>query len=53
MIEMLFLYQVKNIEKKVGLFSSEAATQRCSYVKVIWKYATNLQEKTHAKVYFQ
>ena len=30
----------------------EAATQRCIYEKVFWKYATNLQENTHAEVRF-
>ena len=33
--------------------SSEAATQRCSWEKVFWKYAANLQENTHAEVRFQ
>ena len=28
-------------------FASEAATQMCSYEKVFWKYAANLQENTH------
>ena len=32
---------------------SEAALQMCSYKKVFWKYAANLQENTHAKVRFQ
>ena len=31
----------------------EAVTQRCSYEKVFWKYAANLQENTHAEVWFQ
>ena len=31
----------------------EAVTQRCSYEKVLWKYAANLQENTHAEVRFQ
>ena len=31
----------------------EAATQRCSWEKVFWKYAANLQENTHAEVRFQ
>ena len=26
---------------------------RCSYEKVLWKYAANLHEKTHSKVWFQ
>ena len=29
---------------------SGAATQRCSYKKVSWKYVENLQENTHAEV---
>ena len=32
----------------VKMFSSEAAFQRCSYKKMFWKYAANLQENTHA-----
>ena len=31
----------------------EAALQRCSYKKMFWKYAANLQENTHAEVWFQ
>ena len=30
----------------------EAAIQRCSWEKVFWKYAANLQENTHAEVRF-
>ena len=30
-----------------------AAVQRCSYKKVFWRYAANLQEKTHAEVWFE
>ena len=29
---------------------SEVDIQRYSYEKVVWKYATNLQEGTHAEV---
>ena len=32
---------------------SKAATQRGSLVKVFWKCAANLQETTHAEVWFQ
>ena len=32
---------------------SEAALQRRFYKKVSWKYAANLQENIHAKVWFQ
>ena len=31
----------------------EAALQRCSYEKVFWKYAANLQENTHVEMQFQ
>ena len=30
--------------------NSEAALDRCSYKKLFWKYAENLQENTHAEV---
>ena len=33
--------------------SKEAVTQRCSYEKVFWKYAVNLQENIHAEVGFK
>ena len=32
---------------------SEAALERCSYKKVFWRYASNLQKNTHAEVWFQ
>ena len=32
---------------------SKAATHRCSEEKVLLKYAANLQENTHAEVWFQ
>ena len=32
---------------------SEAIVQRCSREKVFWNDAANLQEKTHAEVWFQ
>ena len=31
----------------------EAAFQRCSSEKVVWKYTENLQDNNHAKVRFQ
>ena len=31
----------------------EAALLMCSYTKLFWKYAANLQENTHAEVRFQ
>ena len=32
---------------------SQAAIQRYSQEKVLWKYVANLQESTHAEVRFQ
>ena len=32
------------------LLSEEAAVQKCSLKKVLWKYAANLQENTDAEV---
>ena len=32
---------------------AEAVTQMCSTEKVFWKHAANLQENTHAEVWFQ
>ena len=34
-------------------YLTEAVVQRCSLEKVLWKYAANLQETTHAEVWFQ
>ena len=42
----------KRNQMKDSAYISEVALQRCSYEKVFWKYAANLQEKTHAEVRF-
>ena len=34
------------------IHSSEAALQGCFYKEVFWKYRVNLQENTHAEVWF-
>ena len=31
----------------------EAALHKCSYKKVFWKYAGNLQDNAHADLWFQ
>ena len=57
----VFLIFVGGIEKEQwyetgytrNLLIIEAAHQWCSYEKVFWKYAADLQEKTHAKLWFQ
>ena len=36
------------------LLTAEAALQMCFFYKIkFWKYATNLQENTHAEMWFQ
>ena len=43
------------MKKQLQLMSfktTEVAVQRCSQEKVFWKYAANLQENTHAEVWF-
>ena len=42
----------ENAGKENVIFSAptEAATKRCSYEKVFWKCAANLQENTHAEL---
>ena len=50
---MMFLIQEGYDNHRLRDLVTEAATQKCSYVKVFWKYAVNLQENTHAKVRFQ
>ena len=35
------------------ILATEAATQRCFQEKMFWKYAANLQENSHAEVWFQ
>ena len=35
------------------IMNTEAAAQRCSMKKVFWKYAANIQENSHAEVWFQ
>ena len=51
-LQVRFTYSIQ-VEVYHGIHYSEAATQRCSYEKVFWKYAANLQENNHAKVRFQ
>ena len=47
------------VSKSAALFkieyavaNSEAALYRCSWEKLFWKYAANLQENTHVEVQF-
>ena len=40
------------LNKRDDIFTG-AATHRCSYEKVFWKYAANLHENTHAEVRFR
>ena len=51
-----FVIQTRGIFKQWGFEEwsiTEAAVQRCSLEKVLWKYASNLQENTHAEVRLQ
>ena len=42
-----------NISSLSQLEITEAALKWCSYKKVFWKYAANLQENTNAEVWVQ
>ena len=43
----------KQLQHSVVLhIKTEAAIQRCSLKKIFWKYVANLQENTHAEVWF-
>ena len=43
----------KQLQNLVVLhIKTEAAIQRCSLKKMFWKYVANLQENTHAEVWF-
>ena len=43
----------KQLQHSVVLHvKTEAAIQRCSLKKIFWKYVANLQENTHAEVWF-
>ena len=54
LLEGKILLRVYFRDIKDGIFwSTEAALQTCSREKVFWKYAENLQENTHAEVWFQ
>ena len=44
--------KIRNTKNKISL-KTETALQRSSKEKVFWKHAENLQENTHAKVWFQ
>ena len=56
-INIRHIESIQNISRKLRNENkykySEAAIQSCPYEKVFWKYATNLQKNTHAKVQFQ
>ena len=47
----IFTYASENLFLVYDI--SDAAHQRCSKEKLFWKYAANLQENTHAGVWFQ
>ena len=52
---LLNIKGVRNLSQE-GYFESRdvvAHLQRCSYEKVFWKYAANLQAETHAEVWFE
>ena len=44
-----YMITTRDIKK----FHSEDTLQMCSYQKVLWKYAANLQENIHVEVQFQ
>ena len=44
---------IKYVRKVWMSQNKEAPTQRCSMKKVFWKHLANLQENTHAEVWFQ
>ena len=49
--KMLKLLIMKIYKRSWKMLRPVAAVQRCSYKKVFWRYAANLQEKTHAEVW--
>ena len=48
---MSYVFNKSKYEQK-NLPSPDKDLQRCSYKQACWKYATNLQENTHAEVSF-
>ena len=44
---MIIIFIYSSIELTIEC--AEAVLQRCSYKKLFWKYAVNLQENTHAE----
>ena len=49
-LEAYFEIVINKIQDLIS--HTEAAVQKCSWEKVFWKYAANLQENTHAKLRF-
>ena len=47
------MHLIPNQNSRKEVFFPEAALQRCSWEKMFWKYAADLQENTHAEVWFQ
>ena len=54
MIAWLREISISSVKAMVIIFGKpEAALPRCFYQKLFWKYVTNLQKNTHAKVRFR
>ena len=49
----MFCYSITLWETQLKRDGTGAAIRRCYVKKVLWKYAANLQENTHAEVRFQ
>ena len=50
LIKLIWPYISGFRDANQSVWNSKAALQRRSYKKLFWKYATNLQENTHAEV---
>ena len=46
-------YNVDGVIRIAKWNDPEVVTQKCSWEKVFWKYAANLQENTHVEVWLQ
>ena len=52
-IKVLIILAGPSEQVLLSFKASVAAVQRCSQENVFWKYVANLEENTHAEVWFQ
>ena len=50
---MMYLFMIKYVSTKSLFITAEAVLHRYSYKNLFWNEVANLQDNTHAEVWFQ